>query len=77
MEPVTIIAAINGFVELGNKLMDRFPEYKQRIEKDWNDSIKAFDSYKRLPREKRVTRYLFNLKQEIENHLIVAKEYIK
>jgi len=76
VEPVTVMAAVSGLIELGNKLMDKFPDYKQKVEKDFNKCQKQFGSYKLLPREKRVSSYLFKLKAEIEGHLITAKEYI-
>ena len=70
------ITAVTGLIGLGNKLMDKYPDYKQAIEKDWNECVKKFESYKNLPREKRVSAYLYQLKQEVENHLISAKDYI-
>jgi len=77
MEPISIMATVNGLVGLGNKLMDKFPDYKQKVEKDFNKSVKQFEDYKLLPREKRVSSYLYKLKNEIEQHLIASKEYIK
>lgn len=71
-----VLTTINGMIGLGTKLMDKFPNYKEKVEKDFNKCVKQFEDYKVLPKEKRVTSYLFKLKSKIENHLISAKDYI-
>lgn len=73
----SVLTAVGGLISLGNKLMDKYPDYKQAIEKDWNECVLKFESYKKRPREKRISTYIYQLKQEVENHLITAKEYIK
>ena len=72
-----LLSAISGLIGLGNKLMDKYPDYKEQVEKDWNECVKQFESYKTRPREKRISSYIFQLKQEVELHLIKAKDYIK
>lgn len=72
-----ILSTIGGLISLGNSLMAKFPDYQQKIERDWNKCVLQYENYKVLPREKRVSSYLFKLKAEIEHHLISAKDYIK
>lgn len=74
---MTTLAAVGGMIELIGKLADKFPDYKQKIEKDYNKVKKQYISYSNLPREKRVSSYLYNLKNEVQNHLLTAKDYIK
>lgn len=77
LEPTTIIAAVSGLIKLGNALMKKFPDYKDRVGEDFNKAVLEFERYKKLPREKRVSSYMINLKHEIENHLIKASEFVK
>lgn len=72
-----LLSAISGLIGLGNKLMDKYPDYKESVGKDWSECNKQFESYKKRPREKRISSYIFQLKNEVEMHLIKAKDYIK
>lgn len=72
-----LLSTISGLIGLGNKLIDKYPDYKESVGKDWNECVKQFESYKNRPREKRISSYVFQLKQEVELHLIKAKDYIK
>ena len=76
MEPTTVLATVNGLIELGDKLMDKFPNYKQAVEKDWNKLKLKYEAYKKLPLERRISSFMFNLKVEVDNHLIRAKDYM-
>jgi len=74
---VTALKSIGGMITLGNKLQDKFPDYKEKIGKDWNECVLKYESYKSRPREKRISHYIFALKKEVDNHIIKAGEYIK
>ena len=77
MEATAIIASIEAFIQLGDKLLDKFPDYKDRVINDWVELKQRFDTYKKRPRHQRVSSYLLNLKVEIENQVLLASEYIK
>lgn len=63
------IEATNSTMQVVKKLMELFPDYKQRIEKDFNEIEKEFNIYKSKPREVRHSWYLLNLKSELDLHL--------
>ena len=71
VDPITIGKTISSTIGLIEKLFAAFPNYKERIAK-----IK-YMTYKKLPRHKRVSRYMMNLKMEFENHLFESSEFIK
>ena len=77
VDPITIIATIDFTIKLIDKLSDKFPDYKERIKKDYNETKLKYIEYKKMPRHKRISRYMFNLKTELENHLFIAEEFIK
>lgn len=69
MEAAAVTAIISELLSVGNKLLDKTPNYDQKKKAEFLELRKNFDVYKDKPVEERVNSYLFNLKKEVMAHI--------
>ena len=69
MAAVTTATIVAGLISVGDKLLDKLPDYDDRKKEKYFELKKNYNAYKVRPVEQRVNSYLYQLLNELTETL--------